>query len=185
MLKKQHKEYKNSFFINNNKGDYMAKTGITRRIDELGRLVIPKEIRNNLKIKNNDQVEISVIDNKIVLSKFNILDIDKVISYLLKCIRKTINKNVLLTSRDEIIDYSLNNKEKIDKKELSKDIVDLIERRKEVINFKLKEYLYNIYPVIINGDLYGSLIIYDFDEIRDTEAEIIKFSKMFLENYLE
>lgn len=163
----------------------MAKTGITRRIDELGRLVIPKEIRNNLKIKNNDQVEISVIDNKIVLSKFNILDIDKVISYLLKCIRKTINKNVLLTSRDEIIDYSLNNKEKIDKKELSKDIVDLIERRKEVINFKLKEYLYNIYPVIINGDLYGSLIIYDFDEIRDTEAEIIKFSKMFLENYLE
>lgn len=185
MLKKQHKEYKNSFFINNNKGDYMAKTGITRRIDELGRLVIPKEIRNNLKIKNNDQVEISVIDNKIVLSKFNILDIDKVISYLLKCIRKTINKSVLLTSRDEIIDYSLNNKEKIDKKELSKDIVDLIERRKEVINFKLKEYLYNIYPVIINGDLYGSLIIYDFDEIRDTEAEIIKFSKMFLENYLE
>lgn len=185
MLKKQHKEYKNSFFINNNKGDYMAKTGITRRIDELGRLVIPKEIRNNLKIRNNDQVEISVIDNKIVLSKFNILDIDKVISYLLKCIRKTINKNVLLTSRDEIIDFSLNNKEKINKKELSKDIVDLIERRKEVINFKLKEYLYNIYPVIINGDLYGSLIIYDFSEINNIEAEIIKFSKMFLENYLE
>lgn len=185
MLKKQHKEYKNSFFINNNKGDYMAKTGITRRIDELGRLVIPKEIRNNLKIRNNDQVEISVIDNKIVLSKFNILDIDKVISYLIKCIRKTINKNVLLTTRDEIIDYSLNNKEKIDKKELSKDIVDLIERRKEVINFKLKEYLYNIYPVIINGDLYGSLIIYDFSEINNIEVEIIKFSKMFLENYLE
>ena len=62
----------------------MAKTGITRRIDELGRLVIPKEIRNNLKIKNNDQVEISIIDNKIILSKFNILDKDKVINYLLK-----------------------------------------------------------------------------------------------------
>ena len=45
---------------------------MTRRIDELGRLVIPKEIRKNLKIKDNDQVEISVVDNKIVLCKYEI-----------------------------------------------------------------------------------------------------------------
>ena len=44
----------------------MEKSGMTRRIDELGRLVIPKEIRRNLKIKDNDQLEINIIDNKIV-----------------------------------------------------------------------------------------------------------------------
>ena len=52
----------------------MVKTGMTRRIDELGRLVIPKEIRNNLKIKDNDQVEINVIYNKIILNKCDYLN---------------------------------------------------------------------------------------------------------------
>ena len=51
----------------------MVNTGMTRRIDELGRLVIPKEIRRNLKIKDNDQVEITVIDNKIILNKYDSL----------------------------------------------------------------------------------------------------------------
>ena len=163
----------------------MVKTGITRRIDELGRLVIPKEIRNNLKIKNNDQVEISVIDNKIVLSKYDILNKDKIVSILLKCIKKSINKSVLLTTRDIVIDYSLSNKENLNKKELSKDVIELIENRKNIINLVRDNYFYNIYPIVINGDLYGSLIIYDLSEINDQDNEIIKFSKMFLENYLE
>ena len=163
----------------------MVKTGITRRIDELGRLVIPKEIRNNLKIKNNDQVEISVIDNKIVLSKYDILNKDKIVSILLKCIKKSINKSVLLTTRDIVIDYSLSNKENLNKKELSKDVIELIENRKNIINLVRDNYFYNIYPIVINGDLYGSLTIYSDAEVNSKDLEIIKFSKLFLENYLE
>ena len=44
----------------------MENIGITRRIDELGRIVIPKEIRKNLKIKSSDELEIKVIDNKVI-----------------------------------------------------------------------------------------------------------------------
>ena len=163
----------------------MVKTGMTRRIDELGRLVIPKEIRRNLKIKDNDQVEINVIDGKIVLNKYETLNKDRVINIILSNIKKITNKNVLYTSRDEIIDFILLNKEKLDNNVLNKEIMNIIENRKEVINYLIDNMNYSIYPLIINGDLYGSLICYGIDEIKDNDIEIIRFSKMFLENYLE
>ena len=48
----------------------MKSTGIIRNIDELGRLVVPKEMRTNLDIKCNDPVEIFVEGDKIILRKF-------------------------------------------------------------------------------------------------------------------
>ena len=52
----------------------MKDTGIVRRIDELGRIVIPKEIRKNLRINTGDNVEIYMDENnKIVLKKYSTL----------------------------------------------------------------------------------------------------------------
>ena len=48
----------------------MKSTGIVRKIDELGRFCIPKEIRRVLKIDDNDSLEIFVEDNSIILRKF-------------------------------------------------------------------------------------------------------------------
>lgn len=48
----------------------MKSKGIVRNIDELGRLVVPKEMRTALDIKCNDPVEISMEDDKIVLKKY-------------------------------------------------------------------------------------------------------------------
>ena len=48
----------------------MKSTGIVRKIDELGRIVIPKEMRNVLEIKDNDPVEISLEGNKITVIKY-------------------------------------------------------------------------------------------------------------------
>ena len=45
-------------------------TGIVRGLDKLGRIVIPIELRNNLKIKYNDEIEIFVKDNSIILKKY-------------------------------------------------------------------------------------------------------------------
>ena len=49
----------------------LSTTGIIRRIDELGRIVIPKEIRKNLRIKNGDNLEILVEGENITLKKFS------------------------------------------------------------------------------------------------------------------
>ena len=47
----------------------MKETGVSRRIDELGRIVIPKEIRKNLKIREGDQMEFYVEKEYVVLRK--------------------------------------------------------------------------------------------------------------------
>ena len=49
----------------------MKTIGIVRRIDDLGRIVIPKEIRNTLRIKSGDNLDVMVYDNKIILQKFS------------------------------------------------------------------------------------------------------------------
>lgn len=48
----------------------MRTTGIVRRIDELGRIVIPKETRVNLDLSENDSVEIFTEDNNVILKKY-------------------------------------------------------------------------------------------------------------------
>lgn len=48
----------------------MKSTGIVRRVDELGRVVIPKEIRKNMSIEKKDPMEIYVSDDCIILKKY-------------------------------------------------------------------------------------------------------------------
>jgi len=48
----------------------MKSTGIVRKIDELGRIVLPIEIRNTMDIKNRDSIEIFVSDDRIILKKY-------------------------------------------------------------------------------------------------------------------
>lgn len=47
----------------------MKKTGVTRKLDELGRIVIPKEIRSNFKIEEGDQIEFYLNNNEIIIKK--------------------------------------------------------------------------------------------------------------------
>ncbi len=170
----------------------MEKNLITRRIDELGRLVIPKEIRKNLKIKDNDQLEINVIDNKVVLNKYESVKKDNIISILLNTLKKLLNKNILYTSRDKIVDYALLLNQNISNFLLNDKIMNIIEKRNMVsandyieINKETIKTNYLISPIIINGDIYGSVIIYGEKEIDLKDLEIIKFVNIFLENYLE
>lgn len=49
----------------------MKATGIVRRIDDLGRIVIPKEIRRTMRIREGDPLEIFTEDNSIIFSKYD------------------------------------------------------------------------------------------------------------------
>ena len=52
----------------------MNTTGIVRRIDDLGRIVIPKEIRKTLRIKDGDPLEINISNENIILKKYSTLE---------------------------------------------------------------------------------------------------------------
>ncbi|MEF9960038.1 MAG: AbrB/MazE/SpoVT family DNA-binding domain-containing protein [Niameybacter sp.] len=53
----------------------MKSTGIVRKVDELGRVVLPIELRRNLNINEKDSLEIFVDDEKIILKKYEPADI--------------------------------------------------------------------------------------------------------------
>ena len=172
----------------------MKKSGLTRRIDELGRIVIPKEIRKNLKIRDSDELEISVRDGNIILNKYEVIEKDKTVDVLLKTISKITKKNILFTSKDKIVDYSMEDKSKITDLELSNSIIKILENRQQVSNDfnkicitkNILDISYLIHPIIINGDLLGSLILYsEKEEINEFDRKIIDFSNLFLEKYLE
>ena len=78
----------------------MKSTGITRRIDDLGRIVIPKEIRKNLKIKENEVLEIFINNDEIILKKFSPFnDSEKVLSDYIKVINDMTGNDVIITDR--------------------------------------------------------------------------------------
>ena len=82
----------------------MKSTGITRRIDDLGRIVIPKEIRKNLKIKENEVLEIFINNDEIILKKFSRFnDSEKVLSDYIKVINDMTGNDVIITDRDKVI----------------------------------------------------------------------------------
>ena len=71
----------------------MKSTGIVRKFDELGRVVLPIELRRNLNIQEKDSLEIFVDDEKIILKKYEPADIfngsmDDLIDYKGKKISK-------------------------------------------------------------------------------------------------
>ena len=72
----------------------MKATGVVRRIDDLGRIVIPKEIRRSLKINDGDSLEIFVDTNEVILKKYSLLDdMVDLSKKLVNTVKKVYNKS--------------------------------------------------------------------------------------------
>lgn len=168
----------------------MKATGVIRRIDNLGRIVIPKEIRKNLRIKNSENLEIFVTENdSIILKKYNHLDkLQDIAEELTQAIYNITKKNIYITSNQKII--SSNKKEYI-KEDISTELSKIIEKRKEIITEGIllteKKKLENktlINPLIVNGDIVGSIIL-EAQNINDIDKHLIKLSANFLSVHIE
>ena len=80
------------------------KSGMVRRIDELGRIVIPKEIRKNLKLNTGDIVEIFIDDNKVYLKRFSsLLGLEEDLFNIAKVINELTNASILFIDQDHVI----------------------------------------------------------------------------------
>ena len=171
----------------------MNNTGIVRKIDNLGRIVIPKEIRNLLNIKNGENLEIIVNNDEITLKKFYKLkkDINNIVNYL-KIFDNLIDSNFIITDRDKIIASS--SKEITIDSTLCKEIQQILDERKQVVENSLTrlevsnnviiENYYIISPIIINTDLMGSIICYKNSSIKDVDVlSTVLLNNLTKENY--
>lgn len=174
----------------------MKMTGMVRRIDELGRIVIPKEIRKSLRIQDGESIEIFIDNDSIVLKRHMLMNkLDGLAQNFTDAIYSLIKKNVLITDIDKIIAYSGSSKKEYLNKEISDELVKKIKRREfllekhkknlNLINDKTIECTYAINTILINGDAVGLIIIFSTDEkLSDVDSNIVKIVSNFLERYL-
>jgi len=144
-------------------------TGIIRKVDELGRIVLPKELRKSLNINSGDDFQISINNNMIVLEKYcKLKTFENTIVNIINCFSFIQNIKVLFTIDDKIINYK--------NEKVTNIISNLIKTRKPYLidkndinilsdNLKLEGKLI-ILPIVIDSDLLGSLIIVGKDNIK-------------------
>lgn len=143
-------------------------TGITRKIDDLGRIVLPKELRKYLNINTGDDFQIKIEDEKIILEKYSRLErIEDYILKIINCFSNVLNYEIYLIIGNRIINnYEI----------LSNNIINLVNERKIIINDKKQllklndniviENKYVIFPIVIDSDLLGSFIVASNDDIK-------------------
>ena len=169
---------------------------MVRRVDGLGRIVIPKEIRKVLKIKENEQVEINVQDDSIVLNRYSDLDeYDISLTNLITSIEEVYNINFLLTSLNSFVLTSDKYKE-YQGLELSPYLNSVLDERQDIkepipISLSLNQdkedikVSYVIKTIIKNGDSVGLLILLTDTNLENNDLKLFDLMCNFLDKYLE
>ena len=175
----------------------MKSTGVVRRVDDLGRIVIPKEIRRTLRIRDGEELEIFVDNDVVVLKKFSkVADLGNVSKKIIDVVSSLVGKTVLVTDRDIIITGSGELKKNYLNKEISKKIENIISNRTISIEKNVKSisfadgiedmYSYIIYPIISFGDVIGTVIMISTNsDISEFDVTISGMIAQFLGKYVE
>lgn len=160
-----------------------------RRIDELGRIVIPKDIRKKLHIGDSEPLEIYIQDEEIHIKKYSVLpDIEEYANFLFDTGSRITGNDYILTTREKVLvatdsDY----RDKILPKELKKLVLACTEIKNQPIEYLIEDSILkgnaNIIPVIVDNDRTGLLI--EYNAARELKnADILKIYANLLENQL-
>ena len=175
----------------------MKTTGVSRRIDDLGRIVIPKEIRKNFKIRDGELLEILVEGDRIILTKHSSMkSIDEIAKICIEAVNDVIDVNMIVTDRDTVVAASSQLRKKYLDKDLSVGFNELILKhnaiiQREPVQLKIdndnEEYTaYISKPIIVDGDVAGSVVILrstnKITEADEMLADII--SKLLIRNLI-
>ena len=163
----------------------MKTTGVIRRIDELGRIVIPKEIRRNLGIRDGENMEIFTDDVSIILKKHSrIISSMDIINKIGDLTKNIMNYEIMVTDREKVIYAEGTSLSPCKDELLSQDLKNLIDARESIneneeqlINFensKINGY-FSINPIISSNDSIGLVIIYSSSKLSNAE---INYSKL-------
>lgn len=179
-------------------GEYMKTTGVIRRIDELGRIVIPKEIRKSLRIKNGESLEVFLDGDSIILKKFSQIEsLENISVDYVEAFNQIIKHNIIVTDRDKVVAVSGPLKKKYLGKNINEFTERAIERRdsfseKQKKEFKIIENVedvgyYTFVSIVNNGDAIGSVIIISTDvPITDTEDKLaIVLSNLLSKQFID
>ena len=176
----------------------MVETGMVRRVDELGRVVIPKEIRKTLRIKEGEPLEIFTEKEQLVLKKYS--PIESVLSYA-ECVCASLSemtgKSVYVFDTDKLICTSAKNKE-ITGKTVAFETEKVMRERKTSLRIKTEgsqispafkgEETESVHsritvPIVSGGDVFGAIVLTDKkgqEEFTNQEEQLTSLCAIML-----
>lgn len=183
----------------------MKATGIVRRIDDLGRVVIPKEIRRTLRIREGDPLEIFTDkEGEVILKKYSpIGELGDFASQYAESIHKTSGHITCIADRDSIIAVSGASKKEFLEKSLSTDVEKVIEEKSTLVVKSPDEKSISILadespdrrytsqvvsPIVSEGDPIGAVILLSIDpnaRMGEVEAKLAQSAAGFLGRQME
>ena len=177
----------------------MKATGIVRRIDDLGRIVIPKEIRRTLHIRESDPLEI--FTDRVILKKYSpIGEMTTFAKQYAESLAQVSGHATLIADRDQFIAVSGGCKQLLNKS-VSRQLEEKVNNRETVIAAKGDRNYVNIAediavdyawqlitPIICEGDIIGSVILLENDgksKMGEVEQKLALSAAGFLGRQME
>ncbi len=183
----------------------MKATGVVRRIDDLGRVVIPKEIRKTLRIKEGDPLEIFTDkEGEVILKKYSpIGELTEFATGYAETLSKTTGHIACITDKDTVIAVSGGSKKEFLEQDVSEELEKVMEDKEKytskenndlaipITKNDNKERRYHsqiVYPIISDGDVIGSVILLSKDsntKMSEVEQKVAQSAASFLGSQME
>ena len=178
----------------------MKATGIVIRIDELGRVVIPKEIRRTMRIREGDPLEIYTdAEGEVIFKKYSpIGELSDFAGQYAEVLYKTAGAPVLVCDRDHVVAVSGVPKKEMLERRISPALEEMIEQRRAFVyergssrRFQPVEGVERCasvqYPIVASGDVCGSIMFLAEEDKEPSEAEekLIQTAAGFLGRQME
>lgn len=171
----------------------MKATGIVRRIDELGRVVIPKEIRSTLRLKSGDPLEIFTDRDELMLKKYSpIASLERFSEGTAKSLSDLSGHLAIVCDTDEVLFASGSGKREVTGKTVSRKLDKIMQERKSYVA-NLAEggdivpiidgadtdvTAQVIVPIISNGDCLGAVALVSTEQGAKMELSACKLAQL-------
>ena len=180
----------------------MKATGIVRRIDDLGRVVIPKEIRRTMRIREGDPLEIFTERNgEVIFKKYSpIGELGEFAAEYAETLASTSGIAVVITDKDNIIAVSGAPKKELAEKRISENVEKILERKSvfvtedasgekmPVVDGAEKYFAGVVAPIVSEGDTIGSVMMVSDDNnvnMGEGEKKLCQSAAGFLGKHME
>lgn len=178
----------------------MRATGIIRRIDDLGRVVIPKEIRRTLRIREGDPLEIFVDrEGEVILKKYSpINELSHFATEYAEALFDSLHFPVLICDRDVVVSLAGVSKNEFAEKNIGPLLEHTIEDRNPtmktesstieiIVGLEKEVDSYVISPIVASGDPIGCVMMFTIggDRVGEAEKKVVDTAASFLAKQME
>ena len=181
----------------------MKATGIVRRIDDLGRIVIPKEIRRTLRIREGDPLEIYTDrEGEIILKKYSpIGELGSFAKEYAESLAQSAGHITCIVDKDQVIAVSGGSKKDFIEKHISDELERVLNTRSTVVATRndsdfvpiveddsAHSDIYSaelIVPIICEGDVLGAIIMLGNQSMGEVEGKLAQTAAGFISRQME